>query len=96
MEYDRGEAIFPFDFEANGIPFGSKSKGKLSPQSYSTQFKIWKSIFVKVRLILQSNHLKKIDFYQRVCEDKYVNNTLSVNSLPLESAFGDRGYRGET
>ena len=27
---DRGDS-FPFDFESNGSPFGSKSKGKLSP-----------------------------------------------------------------
>ena len=30
MGYDRGDS-FPFDFEPNGIPFDSKSKGKLSP-----------------------------------------------------------------
>ena len=28
---------FPFDFEPNGIPFGSKSKGKLSLRSYPIQ-----------------------------------------------------------
>ena len=28
MGYDRGDS-FPFDFEPNGIQFGSKSKGKL-------------------------------------------------------------------
>ena len=33
MGYDRGDS-FPFDFEPNGNPFGSKSKGKLSPRSY--------------------------------------------------------------
>ena len=33
MGYDRGDS-FPFDFEPNGIPFGSKWKGKLSPRSY--------------------------------------------------------------
>ena len=33
MGYDRGDS-FPFDFQPNGIPFGSKSKGKLSPRSY--------------------------------------------------------------
>ena len=33
MGYDCGDS-FPFDFEANGIPFGSKSKGELSPRSY--------------------------------------------------------------
>ena len=33
MGYDRGGS-FPFDFEPNGFPFGSKSIGKLSPRSY--------------------------------------------------------------
>ena len=28
MGYDRGDS-FPFDFEPNGIPFGSKSKENL-------------------------------------------------------------------
>ena len=31
MGYDRGDS---FDFEPNGIPFGSKSKGKLSSRLY--------------------------------------------------------------
>ena len=29
MGYDRGDS-FPFDFEPDGIPFGSKLKGTLS------------------------------------------------------------------
>ena len=33
MGYGCGDS-FPFDFEPNRIPFGSKSKGKLSPRSY--------------------------------------------------------------
>ena len=39
MEYNRGDS-FPFDFEpnANGIPFGSKWKGKQSPRLYSIQY----------------------------------------------------------
>ena len=37
MGYDRGDS-FPLDFELNGIPFGSKSKGKLSPRPYPIQF----------------------------------------------------------
>ena len=42
MGYDRGES-FPFDFETNGIPFGSNSKGKLSPRLYPNQFeRKWK------------------------------------------------------
>ena len=37
MGYDRGDS-FPFDFEPNGIQFGSKSKGKMSPRSYLIQY----------------------------------------------------------
>ena len=37
MGYDRGDSL-PFDFEPNGNPFGSKSKGRLSPRSYPIQF----------------------------------------------------------
>ena len=37
MGYDRDDS-FPFDFEPNGIPFGSKSKGRLSPRSYPIQY----------------------------------------------------------
>jgi len=37
MGYDGGDS-FPFNFEPNRIPFGSKSKGKLSPRSYPFQF----------------------------------------------------------
>jgi len=37
MGYDRGDS-FPFDFEPNGIPFGSTSKGKLTPRSYPIKF----------------------------------------------------------
>ena len=48
MEYDRGDS-FPSDFEQNGIPFGTKSKGKLSPRSYSIQFdRIWTDSFLSV------------------------------------------------
>ena len=37
MGYDRGDSL-PLDFELNGIPFGSKSKGKLSPRPYPIQY----------------------------------------------------------
>ena len=37
MGYDCGDS-FPFDFELNGNPFGSKLKEKLSPQSYPIHF----------------------------------------------------------
>ena len=36
MGYDR-DYSFPIDFEPNGIPFGSESKGKLSSRSYPIQ-----------------------------------------------------------
>ena len=46
MGYDRGDS-FPIDFEPNGIPFGSKSKGKLSPRSYPIQCeRKWKYSFL--------------------------------------------------
>ena len=38
LSYDHGDR-FPFDFEPNGIPFVPKSKGILSPRSYSIEFK---------------------------------------------------------
>ena len=51
-EYDRGDS-FPFDFEPNGIPFGSKSKGKLSRRSYSIQYeRKWKYSFLSARQIV--------------------------------------------
>ena len=49
MGYDRGDS-FAFDFEPNGIPFGSKSKRKLSPRSYPIQFeREWNTSFLSVR-----------------------------------------------
>ena len=46
MGYDRG-ASFPFDFEPHGFPFGSKLKGKLSPQPYHIQFeRKWNTSFL--------------------------------------------------
>ena len=46
MGYDRGDS-FPFDFEPKGIPFGSKSKGKVSPRSHLIQCeRKWKYSFL--------------------------------------------------
>ena len=46
MGYDRSDSI-PFDFKPKGNPFGSKSKGKLSPRSYPIQFeRKWKYSFL--------------------------------------------------
>ena len=48
MGYDHGYS-YPFDFESNGIPFSSKSKGKLSPRSHPIQYKRnWKYSFLSV------------------------------------------------
>ena len=48
MGYDRDKSL-PFDFEPNGILFGSKSLGKLSPRSYTIHSKRkWKYSFVSV------------------------------------------------
>ena len=48
MGYDRGDS-FPFDFEPNRFPFGSKSNGKLSPWLYPIQCeKKWKYSFLSV------------------------------------------------
>ena len=48
MGYDS----FPFDFEPNGIPFGSKLNGKLSPRSYPIQYdRKWKYSFLSVKFV---------------------------------------------
>ena len=48
LGYDHGDS-FPFDFEPNGNPFGSKSKGKLSPRPYPIHCeRKWKYSFLSV------------------------------------------------
>ena len=49
MGYDRGDS-FPFDFEPNGFPFGSKSKWKtVKPRSHPIQCeRKWKYSFLSV------------------------------------------------
>ena len=48
MGYDRGDNFPPY-FEPNGIPFGSKSKGKVSPRSYPIQCeRKWNTKFLSV------------------------------------------------
>ena len=50
MGYDRDDS-FPFYFEPNGIPFGSKSKGKLLPCSCPIQCeRKWNTSFLSVRV----------------------------------------------
>ena len=56
MGYDRGDS-FPFDFEPDGFPFGSKSKGRLSPRSYPIQFeRKWNTSFLNVAAVPLSFH----------------------------------------
>ena len=41
MGYDRDDSV-PFDFEPNGIPLNSKSKGTLSTRLYPIRFeRLW-------------------------------------------------------
>ena len=57
MGFDHGDC-FPFDFETNGNPFGSKSIGKLSPRSYPIQFeRKWKYSFLSVDRKTATNRL---------------------------------------
>ena len=56
MGYDRGDG-FSFNFEPNGIPFGSESKGKLSPRLYPNQFeRKWNTSFLSVASIEPASH----------------------------------------
>ena len=49
MGYDLSNSL-PLDFEPNGIPFDSKSKGKLPPRSYPIQCeRKFKHSFLSVR-----------------------------------------------
>ena len=51
MGYDRGDS-FLFDYEPNGIPFGSKPKRILSPRSHPIQFeRKWKYSFLSVAYV---------------------------------------------
>ena len=66
MVYDRGDS-FPSDFEPNGLLFGSKSKGKLSPRLYAIQFeRKLKTSFLSVKhneSILMANGFRNIFVY---------------------------------
>ena len=71
MGYDRGDS-FPFDFEPDGIPFSSKSKGKLSPQPYPIQCeRKWKYSFLSIAL---SNKVRQRAYYASHCRGTVVSN----------------------
>ena len=60
MGYDRGDG-FPFDFEPKGIPFGSKSKGKLSLRSYPNQFeRKWNTSFLSAEAMHTKRNIFEI------------------------------------
>ena len=88
MGYDRGNS-FSFDFEQNGIPFGSKSKGKPSPRSYHIQFeRKWRSSFLSacsVNCILCELHICREIF----CIAGYPNSS----KLPHYHRFFDKYSR---
>ena len=66
MGYDRGDS-FPLDFEPNGNPFGSKSKGKLSPQPYPIRFEgKWKYIFLSITILSQDNHVANMILFYNI------------------------------
>ena len=70
MGYDRGDS-FPFDSEPNLFPFGSKSKGKLSPWSYPIQFeRKWKYSF------LSSSTKRPRMWFVPLSTDRLLANTL--------------------
>ena len=69
---------FPFDFEPNGILFGSKSKGKLSPLSYH----MWKEIEYEFSQCTVRETKKVLNMsYHRLCTKFKVNYRLTCNYL---------------
>ena len=79
MGYNRGDS-FPFDFEPNGIPFGSKSKGKLSPRSYSYPIQSerkCKNSFLSVSEL----HFPTIACVMKGPYEQYRSNIIRVNGL---------------
>ena len=71
MGYDRGDS-FPFDFEPNGILFGSKSKGNLSPGPYPIQYeRNWEYSFLSVVKLLLRQQRRVLSFSMAVWGSNY-------------------------
>ena len=92
MEYNGGDSCL-FDFKPNGILFGSKSKRKLSPRSYSIPFdRKCKSIFLiptgvppKIIKIFLIRHKKEhaVDGNKRTADgNPTFSHSLSVDQTP--------------
>ena len=97
MGYDRGDS-FPFDFKPNGIPFGSKSKGKLSPRSYPIQYeRKWNTSFLSVDEILERSGLKPacIIGARLMAIQKYLGHHGSMVSRKFRGAFNRGPYYAE-
>ena len=84
MGYDHGDS-FPFDSEPNWIPFGSKSKGKLSPRSYPIQFeRKWNASFLSADSIEEKLQTQ----YTLHAEKYFRNQTENRLYLPFFDWFG--------
>ena len=87
MGYDRCDS-FPFDFEPNGIPFVSKSKEKLSPQSFPIQCeRKWKHSFLSV--------LEHVRNYE-TCAAIYLDNNREhneMNVVPVTAILANKVLR---
>ena len=84
MGYGRGDR-FPFDYKLNGIPFGSKSKGKLSPRPYPIQCeRKWNTSFLSVaRETNRSRQDKSATI--RMMHDQH--HAYGLGALPSNSLF---------
>ena len=70
MELNLVGFLFSFNFEPNGIPFGSKSKEILSLRSYSIKFESkWKSMFL-IQVLLTLTPLSPFFNTLKVLEKK--------------------------
>ena len=86
MGYDHGDS-FPFDFEPNGIPFGSKSKRKLSPWSYLKKMEIYFCECSKLTRMPHSCAMWiNIQFSYGLIQSERYNRWLNViRALPVQS-----------
>ena len=79
MGYDRGDS-FPYDFEPNGIPFDSKSKGNLSPRPYPIQCeRKWKHSFLIINITIAT---------------RFQNNSQCARHFQLKMHFIPNTLRG--
>ena len=82
---DRGDS-FPFNSEPNGIPFGSKSNGKLSPRFYPIQCeRKWKSSFLSVAQLCQT-------LFTPTTVSAFVYTNTSWLTISLEVSISGSGH----